>query len=468
VPQAPRALSGGYLKPETPRPHSGRPCWTLSIESLAFGGEGIAHNDGKVCFVPGARRRYDRARLHRVLLPSPDRRLPLCPHTAVCGGCVLQTCRYEAQLAAKAEQVRDCLRRIGHIEVDEIGPPLPSPVLSGYRNKMEFTFSNRSWHPEGPPAIPGPGPVIGLHVAGRFDAVFDMSACILPAGASLRVLQVVRDFARQQGLAAWRSDSDQGLLRHLVVREGKNTGEILAAVVTRRAEERLRGLGPLLAREVDGFAGLVVIVNERPATVARGDREDLLWGRPWFRERLAGLDFELQAQSFFQTNTWGAEVLISAIRRMLPSGGEGRLCDLYCGPGTLGLSLARSFREVLGVEQVAAAVSDARRNAARNSIDNACFVEADAEDWCPDAAASGKQFDGVLCDPPRAGLHPRALRGLLALAPSWILYVSCNPPALARDAVALVQSGYEPISLQIVDLFPHTAHIESVLLFIRS
>lgn len=424
-----------------------------AIESLAFGGEGISRKDGKVSFVPGAlpgelveavqrsrKRRYDRLQLVRVVRPSPERKSPICPHTDLCGGCVTQTLRYESQLAAKAGQVRDCLERIGRIRIPEAGPPLGSPVLTGYRNKMEFSFAPRPWLPDGPPEDPIPGPALGLHVPGRFDAVFDLEYCALPSGAANAAVHLVRDFARERGLAAWRSDTDEGLLRHLVVREGKNTGEILLALVARRDHPDFPVLARILNERIRGLVGFVVIVNERPATIARGETEHLLFGRPYLLERLCGMTFEVQAQSFFQTNTWGAEVLVQAVRRMLGTRGGGHLLDLYCGAGTLGLLLSGAFDQITGVEQVEGAVGDAVRNAERNEIRNSSFLRADVEEWLQRGAAAPGSFESVIVDPPRAGLHPNALRGILRLEAPWLLFVSCNPSTLARDG-ALLQEG---------------------------
>lgn len=495
----------------------------LTVESLAFGGEGIARVDGKVRFIPGAlpgervlaapvqrRRHYDRLRLVQVLQPSPDRRSPLCPHGAVCGGCSLQVLDYSAQLAAKAAQVRDCLERIGRISVPEWGPPVPSPLTTAYRNKMEYTFSTRGWLADGPPPEPYPSPALGLHVAGRFDAIFDLEYCALPSPASLVALDTVRAFAREHGLVSWRSDGDTGLLRHLVVREGTHTGEILLGLVTRHDAPVFSALGPVLAERVPGLVGVVLVVNNTLASVARGDTERVLHGRPFLRERLCGIEFTLSVQSFFQTNTRGAETLIEVVRegvadRCDPHGGRGprrnqgpirgqspspcqdpirgqgpspgqggQLLDLYCGAGTMGLALAGSFSEVLGVEQVTSAVADARATAAANGIVNARFIEAPVEAWLEGKTPEGvepppRPFEGgVLADPPRCGLHPRAVRGLLALAPPWILYVSCNPSTLARDAALLVEGGYQPVRLRVIDMFPHTAHVESVLLMERT
>lgn len=510
----------------------------LTIESLAFGGEGIARVDGKVRFIPGAlpgervvaapvqrRRHFDRMRLVQVLEPSPDRRPPLCPHAAVCGGCALQVLDYPAQLAAKAAQVRDCLERIGRMSVPEWGPPVPSPLTTAYRNKMEYTFSTRGWLADGPPPEPYPSPALGLHVPGRFDAIFDLETCALPSSASIVALDTVRTFAREHGLEAWRSDGDTGLLRHLVVREGTHTGEILLGLVTRHDAPVFSALGSILADRVPGLVGVVLVVNHTLASVARGDTERVLHGRSFLRERLSGIEFTLSVQSFFQTNTRGAETLIEVVREMVadrcggaadrsPTRGEGGLrcqdpvtgpmqaqgpvqnpvpmpdrgraegqdlvrgrggllLDLYCGAGTMGLALAGSFSEILGVEQVTSAVADARATAEANGITNARFIEAPVEAWLEGKTPAGVEppptpFEGgVLVDPPRSGLHPHAVRGLVALAPPWILYVSCNPSTLARDAALLVDGGYRPVRLRVVDMFPHTAHVESVLLLER-
>jgi 23S rRNA (uracil1939-C5)-methyltransferase len=261
-------------------------------------------------------------------------------------------------------------------------------------------------------------------------------------------------------------------LRHLIVREGVHTGEILVGLVAPEDHPVFGSLGPLLAERVPALVGLVLILNRKKAAVARGESERVLWGRPYLQEKLAGLTFELSVQSFFQTNTLGAEALIGAIRSVLGPLAGGKLLDLYCGPGTLSLALADSFSEVLGVEQLASAVGDARRNAERNGITHARFLEAVVEQWLAVEAIGGAGsihgFDGgVLVDPPRAGLHPKAVKGVLGLRPPWILYVSCNPSTLARDAALFVEGGYRPGRMQIVDMFPHTAHVETVMVMER-
>ncbi|MEZ4648862.1 MAG: class I SAM-dependent RNA methyltransferase [Candidatus Eisenbacteria bacterium] len=495
---------------------------TVTIDALAFGGAGVARVENKVAFVPGAlpgetvvievvgrRRKFDRTKLIEVLTPSPDRRPPLCPHVSLCGGCSLQELVYEKQLEAKAQHVRDCLSRIGGLEVPEFGRPVPSPREVRYRNKMEFTFQPRPWEEDGPPEVPSPGPALGLHVPGRFDAVFDLEECVLPSPRAVHVLKEVRDFAREHSLPAYRSRWDEGLLRHLVVREGHHTGELLVALVVREPEHVLLGLGPRLGERIPGLTGVVLIVNRTKAAIAKGDQEEVLWGRPFFREKLAGLEFELGAQSFFQTNTAGAERLVEVLRESLdrtldevgatsssegsssedsssagtsvegaPGRRHGHLLDLYCGAGTLGLCLADRFDKVTGVEQVTEAVQSAERTAKRNGIEHVSFHVDDVERWVREGGpdqdpASPKRgipgpFDVLVVDPPRAGLHPKALETLPWLGAEVIAYVSCNPSTLARDAAGLASAGYSPVGLRIVDLFPQTGHIESILTFRRN
>jgi 23S rRNA (uracil1939-C5)-methyltransferase len=274
-------------------------------------------------------------------------------------------------------------------------------------------------------------------------------------------VEQTRRFVRERRWTGYSTRDDSGLLRHLVVREGQNTGDLLVALVTRESEPGLDDLGPYLAERIPGLTGVVLLVNRTRATIARGALERVLWGRPHFEERLNGLTFELHALSFFQTNTRGAEALVHALDAMIDPAEPGRLLDLYCGAGTLGLALARRFREVLGVEQVPEAVADAVRNAQRNGIAHARFEAADVEEWMRSARPGS--CDVVVVDPPRAGLHPRALAALPRLGARSVLYVSCNPSTLARDAASLVAAGYRATGLRVLDLFPQTAHVESIL-----
>jgi 23S rRNA (uracil1939-C5)-methyltransferase len=448
---------------------------TLKIDDLAFGGEGVGRVDGQVHFVLGAlpgetvvaqiqqgRKRWQRAKLLEVRETSPDRIPPRCSHTSLCGGCTYQELAYPAQLDAKARQVRENLARIAGLKIPEMDPPLAPPDLFGYRNKMEFSFSPRPWDPAGLPERPAPGPGLGLHVRGRFDAIFDLEECHLTAPDVTRLVRQVREEARHRGLAGYHGRDLTGILRHLVVRISRATGEWLVALVVKEEAPGLREIAEGCRERFPNIAGFFLWVYSGVATVARGDEEILLFGKDRIVERILDLEFELSASSFFQTNSAAAEGLVRTVRMMAPP--VRNLLDLYCGVGTLGLGLARSCDRLIGIESAPSAVADAERNARRNGIGHASFETAPVEGWLPRARDVLPEL--VVVDPPRAGMHPKALAGLASLAPPAILYVSCNPSTLARDLADLTANGYQPEQMRILDMFPHTPHVETVV-FLR-
>jgi len=450
---------------------------TLLVEDLAFGGEGVGRHEGQVHFVAGAlpgerviaqvqhgRKRWQRARLIEILERSPERIPPRCSHTAECGGCVYQELTYSAQLEAKARQVRENLSRIAGIQAPEPDPPLPAPDLFHYRNKMEFSFSPRAWDPAGLPETPGPDPALGLHVRGRFDAVFDVCDCALTSPEVNRLVGFIRSEARARGIPGYHSRDLRGVLRHLLVRTSHATGEWLVALVVREEVPGLREIAEACRERFPQIAGFLLWIYPGVATIARGDEEILLYGRDRIVERLLDLEFELSASSFFQTNSAAAEGLVATVRAF--SRPVRALLDLYCGVGTLGLALAGTCERLVGIESVPGAVADAERNAKRNGITHARFETATVEGWLPHAREIRPEM--VVIDPPRAGMHPKALAGLASLAPPAILYVSCNPSTLARDLADLAADGYVAERMRILDLFPHTPHVETVVRLARS
>jgi 23S rRNA (uracil1939-C5)-methyltransferase len=449
---------------------------TLSIEDLAFGGEGVGRVDGQVHFIAGAfpgeqvtaeiqngRKRWQRARLISILEKSPERIPPRCSHTGACGGCVYQELAYEAQLEAKARQVRENLIRIARVRPPEPKPPLAAPELFHYRNKMEFSFSPRSWDPSGLPEHPAPGPALGLHVRGRFDAIFDIVDCALTTPEVNALVAFVRDEARSRGIAGYHGRDLTGVLRHLLVRSSRGSGEWLVALIVHHEVPGLREIAELARERFPQIAGFLLWINAGLATVARAEEEILLYGRDRIVERVCDLEFELSASSFFQTNSAAAEGLLTTIREMARPART--LLDLYCGVGTLGLGLAGSCERLIGIESIPSAVADAGRNAKRNGIHHATFETASVEGWIPRAREIRPEV--VICDPPRAGMHPKALAGLASVSPPTIIYVSCNPATLARDLCDLAADGYVAERMRILDLFPHTPHVETVVLLTR-
>ena len=455
------------------------------IEDLAYGGAGVLRASGWVVMVRGAfpgdrvRVRLTRRRkgllegkLEELLARSPER-VPLqCPHVSLCGGCALQGLDPAAQTRYKAHQAGELLRRIGKVVPEETAAPWRSPEAYFYRNKMEFTFGARPWVSRAvlDSGAPFPaGPALGLHPRGVFQGVFDVEDCRLQSPVSNEIVAQVRAIARRRSLPIYNSHRDEGLLRHLVIRQARSCSDLLVMIVARTEDPRLAELAADLASAIPQVTGVVAAINLRRATVAQGDYERPLLGTPHWRERICGLTFRIGASSFFQTQTRGGEALIEEVLAVGDFRSHERVLDLYCGIGTFSLPIAQRAREVLGVEMSESAVREAAHNARENGVGNAAFLAGPVESNERQPWEEPGSWDAVLLDPPRSGLHPKALAKLIGLAPPRIIYVSCNPSTLARDAGVLVQeAGYRARRLRVFDLFPQTPHLESVLLLERA
>jgi 23S rRNA (uracil1939-C5)-methyltransferase len=436
---------------------------SLTIDDLAFGGEGVGRADGYVVFVPGGlpgdrlrvrlvqvRSRFGRGVIESIVSPSPDRVEAPCQYFGRCGGCRLQHLAYPAQLAFKAKQVHDCLIRLGGLPPFELRPIVPAPEPYGYRNKMEFTVAE-------------PGPTVGLHAAERYDVVLDIDRCLLQSDRMNALLTEARAFFVERGLTVYEQETGEGLLRFLMLREGKQTGELMTNVVTSApAVSELAPLAERLAARAPGTTSVVMNVNPKKASVAVGVEEHLLGGRDHIRERMGGLTFQVSANSFFQTNTRQAERLFDLVIESTGLTGSETVFDLYSGTGAISLLLARRARWVYGIELVQAAVDDAGLNAAANGITNCTFLCGEVRFVLPSLIGKGVTAEVVVADPPRAGFHPKALHALITLGARRVVYVSCNPTTLARDLGELVRGGYRLEWVQPVDMFPHTPHIEAV------
>jgi 23S rRNA (uracil1939-C5)-methyltransferase len=437
----------------------------VTIDDLAFGGEGVGRLDGYVMFVRGGlpgdrlrvhvtetRARYGRGMIEDVLAPSPHRVAAPCPYFGRCGGCRLQHLAYPAQLAFKEKQVRDCLERLGEVAGFELRPILPAPEAYGYRNKMEYTVARSMGET-----------IVGLHEAERYDVVLDIERCLLQSETMNTLLDETRRQIRARRLPVWDSVTEQGLLRFVSLREGRRTGDAMVNIVA--ASPDVENLGPLadaLEARTPATASVVLNVNAKKASVAVGSEEHVLLGRDHITESLGGLAFQVSANSFFQTNTVQAERLFALVEAACELHEDQTLVDLYSGTGAISLLLARSCRRVYGIEVAPAAVADAVRNARANGIENCTFLTGEVRHVLPALIAEGVKADTVVADPPRAGFHPKALSALAALGPARIVYVSCNPSTLARDVGDLVRRGYRLEWVQPVDMFPQTPHIEAV------
>jgi 23S rRNA (uracil1939-C5)-methyltransferase len=434
----------------------------LTIDSLAHGGNGVARHDGYVVFVAGAvpgdrvravvgkaKRAYAEARTVEVLEPSPDRIPPVAQHP----GAPWQVLPYERQLEVKAEQVREALERIGKLEAFELEPIVPAVEEWRYRNKLEYSF--------------GTGPdeelVCGFHAPGRWDEILPMDDCLLASERSNAAREEVLAWARGQGLSAWDRREQRGLLRNLVVREGRRTGELQVRLVTSPGAIDTESL--IDAVRCDG---LFWTRQEQLGETALGGDTVLLSGTPQLRERLRGLDFLVSPEAFFQTNTEMAERLYEVAAEFAQLRGHERVFDLYCGIGTIGLTLAARARELIGVEIVEAAVADAIENARLNDVLNARFYAGDIRLAMRELVEQAGRPDVVVVDPPRAGLSAKVVRRILEAQPSRIVYVSCNPTTLAPNAAQMVEAGYRLERVRPVDMFPQTPHIECVALLERA
>jgi 23S rRNA (uracil1939-C5)-methyltransferase len=434
----------------------------LTVDALAHGGNGVARLDGYVVFVAGgvpgdrvraeitkSKRAYAEARAVEILAPSPERIPPRADHP----GAPWQVLPYERQLEVKAEQVGDALRRIGKLEGFEQEPIVPAVEQWRYRNKLEYSFGT----------APDGTLVCGFHAPGRFDQILPLHDCLLASERGNAARAQVLEWARAQGLGAWDRRTQQGFLRNLVVREGRRTGELQVRLVTAPGELEAESL--VAAVEAEGLFWTQIATGGE-STV--GGKTRRLAGAARLRERLGELDFLISPDAFFQTNTEMAERLYGTAVELAGLRGTERVFDLYCGIGTIALSLAARARSVVGVEIVAPAVADAIDNARRNEITNASFFAGDIRLAMRELVAQEGRPDVVVVDPPRAGLSAKALRRVGELGAPRIVYVSCNPTTLAGNARQLVSElGYQLERVRPLDMFPHTPHIETVVAFTR-
>jgi 23S rRNA (uracil1939-C5)-methyltransferase len=442
----------------------------LQIESLAYGGNGVARLNGFVVFVrrglPGdtvrarvtkVKRNHAEALAVDVLEPGAPRVDAPCAHYPACGGCRFQDLAYEAQAAAKHEQVHDALRRIGGIAEPPLEPIVPAESAFHYRNKMEYSFTQT---PE--------GPTLGLHKAGRWDEVLEIEKCWLTTDLGNAIRNAVRDWARAEHLEAYDQEHQTGYLRHLMIREGRNTGQALVLLVTAPGERFEREELVETLRRFPEVRSIHWAVNDTPAEITNLP-STVLWGEEAIEEELLGLRFRIRPNAFLQTNTAMAERLYELARDAAAVTREETVYDLYCGTGTIGLTLARNALTVWGVEVSEESVACAIENAELNEIANAAFFAGEVGRSLEELVERAGPPDVVVVDPPRAGLVGKAVRRIGALEPKRIVYVSCNPTTLAGNVKELARDwGFRLERVTPVDMFPHTPHVEAVALLTRS
>ena len=447
-----------------------------TVSDIKFPNKGVVETEDGVCIVKNAitgqrvrarvcKKRKGRAEgtLIEVLERSEAERETPCPAFGTCGGCTYLCLPYQEQCAIKEKQVRELLGEAlpEGSSMDWFEGILESPARYGYRNKMEFSFGDS--YKDGPLAL-------GMHKRGSFYDIVNADDCVIVDEDYRRILTAVRTYWDRKGAAYFHRVRRSGYLRHLLVRKAVNTGEILIDLVTTSQEtyDLQDFADALVSLELEGtIVGILHTVNDSVADVIRDDGTEVLYGRGYFAETLLGLEFTVTPFSFFQTNSRGAELLYDTARRFLREAGmkRGVVYDLYCGTGTISQLMAPVSEKVIGVEIVEEAVEAAGENARRNRIENCEFIAGDVLkvlDSITDLP------DLIILDPPRDGVHPKALPKILGYGVEQILYISCKPTSLARDIPAFTEAGYKPVRGVCVDQFPWTANVETIVLFCKT
>ena len=441
------------------------------VREVKFPNKGIVETEDGICIVKNAitgqkvRARVNKKRkgkaeaaLVDVIERSPlEREIP-CPAFGTCGGCTYLCLPYEEQCRIKEKQVRELLSEaLPEDSLEWFEGILPSPSVCGYRNKMEFSFGDT--YKDGPLAL-------GMHKRGSFYDIVNADQCVIVDADYRKILTAVRSYWEAKGASFFHRLRHTGYLRHLLVRKAVHTGEILIDLVTTSQEHfDLQAFAQmLLSLSLDGrIVGILHTVNDAVADVIKDDGTQILYGRDYFNETLLGLEFKVTPFSFFQTNSRGAEVLYDTARTFLTDAGmkKGIVYDLYCGTGTISQLMAPVSEKVIGVEIVEEAVAAARENARQNGISNCDFIAGDVLKVLDEIE---EKPDLIILDPPRDGVHPKALPKILSYGVEQILYISCKPTSLARDIPAFLEAGYRPVRGVSVDQFPWTANVETVIL----
>lgn len=457
----------------------------VEIEAVAAEGKCVAHVNDMVVFVPFVvpgdvvdlqvrkkRHSYCEATVVRMIQPSPIRVAPKCEHFGICGGCKWQNLPYKEQLAAKQQQVIDQLTRIGKVELPEMSPILGSEKTEEYRNKLEFACSNKRWYtkeelealPEGVGLAQG---AIGFHITGAFDKIYPIEKCVLMDDYCNKVRNAIYNYALEHNLTFFDIREQHGLLRDIMMRNS-NTGEWLVLVQFHYDEagdeERAMGLMQFIADEFQEITSLLYVDNQKGNDTFNDLELTVFKGNDHIFELMEDLRFKVGAKSFYQTNTDQAYHLYSVARNFANLTGNELVYDLYTGTGTIANFVAKKAKKVIGIEYVPEAIEDAKINSEINKIANTLFYAGDMKDILTEEFV--KQHgrpDVIITDPPRAGMHADVVNVILGAHPQRIVYVSCNPATQARD-LALLDKDYRVVAVQPVDMFPHTPHVENVVL----
>jgi 23S rRNA (uracil1939-C5)-methyltransferase len=446
----------------------------LNIDKLTYGGRGLGRADGLAVFVKEAvpgdevrvrvskrKKHHAEARVMELITPSPFRVKAPCPYSGFCGGCTWQHLDYEKQVFFKREHIVEALEHIGGFANVRVHPVVASEKVFGYRNKMEFSFSDRRW------LLPeelskkdiSKDFALGLHVPGTFDKVLDTQACLLLPDTGNQILGEVRHYTRESGIPPYGLRSHRGFWRFLMLRHAAVADNWMVNVVTSEEQRAwVQPLAEMLYRKFEPVTSVVNNINSGKAAIAVGQFEIPLVGEPVISDRIGEFEFEISANSFFQTNTAMARRLYEVVKAYAGLTGTETVLDLYSGTGTIPIFLSEGARKIIGVEISEAATRDAKKNCQKNRIQNCWFICKDIKEGLKEVT---DRPDVVVIDPPRAGMHKDVTRLVSEMSCKRIVYLSCNPATLARD-LAVLKGVYRLEEVQPVDMFPHTYHIESV------
>jgi 23S rRNA (uracil1939-C5)-methyltransferase len=461
----------------------------LEITDAAFEGKAIARYEGLVIFVENAvpgdvviakilkiKRKFAEAKIVRVEHLSNLRVEPQCKYFGVCGGCKWQNIDYKIQLQFKQQHVVDAFERIGGFSNLEILPIIGAKDIYYYRSKMEYSFSEMQWLTIKPSISELEvkreeelaNVFLGLHVPQRYDKILDIHECHLQSTLSNNILNATRTFVRENHLQVYNSETENGYLRFLVIRESKKTNEIMVNLVTASSNpEMMKAYAASILNVCPEVTTIVNTINTKKAQVAFGEMEHVYHGNGYISEQIGGKRFVVSASSFFQTNVAQAEKLYQVAKDFGNFQPTDVVYDLYSGTGSIAIFISDNVKEVIGIESVESAIRDAEKNTASNGISNCRFLLGDLKDRLTkdtDWMNHHPLPDALIIDPPRSGMHPKVVKEILTLLPKRIVYVSCNPTTQARDVKLLCERDYRVIKIQPVDMFPHTYHIENVAL----
>ncbi|MFC1730462.1 23S rRNA (uracil(1939)-C(5))-methyltransferase RlmD [candidate division KSB1 bacterium] len=459
--------------------------YETDITDLAVGGKGIARISGKIVFVekalPGQRvsiqvykdrKDYAEARVVEVIVNSPLYTEPLCPHFTFCGGCSVQNMSYADQIKYKKQWIEESLLKIGKLHDVKVCDTVASPETMFYRNKMEFSFSQKVLDPE-TRKIQSGSHGLGLHLPGRYDTVLNIEKCVLQSEKSQNIVNFVREFAQKSTFSAYDIQKQNGFWRYLIIREGKADGSTLVNIITASSPENGHTLIDELSTELlDKVGDITAVLHAEysgKSQAANWDRIRTVYGKNYIEETIGSALFRIESRTFFQTNTQQVGNLYGLVKKYGAFNGSETVYDLYSGIGTIPVFLSGSVKKVVGFELDPSSVESARENVKRNGIKNCHFMQGKVRSLIKYPNTLFKKYGrphAVITDPPRSGMDAKTIERVIRLGAQKVIYVSCNPSTLARD-LSLLSERYRIVEVTPVDMFPHTSHIESVVLLVR-